>query len=817
MVVALTVTPALALLLLRGAPIERRKSPLVGWLQRGYTAGLSPDHRPARSRRTPTVAAADRRSASRCTRSSASRCSPPSRSATSSSTGSRRPARPPPRWSGPPPGSARNCCAIPGVQSVGAHIGQALLGEEVAGVNLGEIWVSLDAGRGLHATLDRIHDVANGYPGLFREVQTYLDERIEEVLTGGKEPIVVRIYGEDLQTLRAKSDEILRPGEVRARRDRRAPRHLHATCRRSKVTVNLAKAEKYGLKPGDVRRDAATLVAGEEVGDIFRAGKAYDVVVWSPERTGTASPTSRTCRSTRRRAATSGWARSPRWRCSRTPTPSTGRATPGTSTWARPWQGRDLGSVVNEIRQKLGSVQLARGYHVELLGEYQERQAAQSRLLESAVIAGAADPAAAAGLVPQLAAGPAGLPHPADGAGRRRAGGLAGGRDHLARVAGRLLHRVRHRRPQRDPADQPLPAPGRARRGWRSAATLVLRGARERLSPILMTSLATGLALVPLVVLGDAARARDRAPAGGGHPRRAGHLDAAQPVRAAVAVPAVRPPARGAAAAAPRLVLRKREGTRDVHQAAIAYLRGGAGRRVRGCWRAAGSPLAAAQPRPRTASAAAATQAAGHGTFTPSARGGQPDVPARGRHPVHLPGQDRARAGSPSRTASPSPSPTCPRWSTGCRRWWRWDRDFLEGKLQEQELAFFAQDDQGNVWNFGEYPEEYENGKFTGAPSTWIRGVDGAYGGIHMLSQPRAGHEVPGGAGPGDRVRRRLRGHPHRPADLPGGYLLPAGPGGRRDQPQRPHQRPSDQVLLAADRADPGRRARRGLRRSSSP
>jgi hypothetical protein len=68
-----------------------------------------------------------------------------------------------------------------------------------------------------------------------------------------------------------------------------------------------------------------------------------------------------------------------------------------------------------------------------------------------------------------------------------------------------------------------------------------------------------------------------------------------------------------------------------------------------------------------------------------------------------------------------------------------WDRDFLEGKLQEQELAFFAQDDQGNVWNFGEYPEEYEGGKFTGAPSTWIRGADSAYGGIHMLSQPRAG------------------------------------------------------------------------------
>jgi hypothetical protein len=67
------------------------------------------------------------------------------------------------------------------------------------------------------------------------------------------------------------------------------------------------------------------------------------------------------------------------------------------------------------------------------------------------------------------------------------------------------------------------------------------------------------------------------------------------------------------------------------------------------------------------------------------------------------------------------------------------DQDFRDGGLQEQELAFFAQDDAGNVWNFGEYPEEYENGKFTGAPSTWIRETGGAYGGIHMLSKPKVG------------------------------------------------------------------------------
>jgi hypothetical protein len=68
-----------------------------------------------------------------------------------------------------------------------------------------------------------------------------------------------------------------------------------------------------------------------------------------------------------------------------------------------------------------------------------------------------------------------------------------------------------------------------------------------------------------------------------------------------------------------------------------------------------------------------------------------------------------------------------------------WDRDFLRGKLQEQELALFAQDDQGNLWNFGEYPEEYEHGRFAGAPDTWIRGTGGAYGGIHMPALPSDG------------------------------------------------------------------------------
>lgn len=65
------------------------------------------------------------------------------------------------------------------------------------------------------------------------------------------------------------------------------------------------------------------------------------------------------------------------------------------------------------------------------------------------------------------------------------------------------------------------------------------------------------------------------------------------------------------------------------------------------------------------------------------------------------------------------------------------DQDFNEGKLSEGEIAFHAQDDQGNVWNLGEYPEEYEDGVFAGAPSTWLSGVVDARGGVMMRKDPQ--------------------------------------------------------------------------------
>jgi hypothetical protein len=67
-----------------------------------------------------------------------------------------------------------------------------------------------------------------------------------------------------------------------------------------------------------------------------------------------------------------------------------------------------------------------------------------------------------------------------------------------------------------------------------------------------------------------------------------------------------------------------------------------------------------------------------------------------------------------------------------------WDRDYNNDVLVEAELAYFAQDDDGNIWQMGQYPEEYEDGKLAGTPA-WIAGLDGAKPGILMRANPQLG------------------------------------------------------------------------------
>ncbi|HET7292676.1 MAG TPA: hypothetical protein VFM88_09635 [Vicinamibacteria bacterium] len=74
----------------------------------------------------------------------------------------------------------------------------------------------------------------------------------------------------------------------------------------------------------------------------------------------------------------------------------------------------------------------------------------------------------------------------------------------------------------------------------------------------------------------------------------------------------------------------------------------------------------------------------------------------------------------------------------GVRALVSWDLDYSDGELVEAELAFFAQDERGNVWRMGEYPEEYDEGKLVAAP-TWIHGIEDAVAGIEMRARPELG------------------------------------------------------------------------------
>jgi Cu/Ag efflux pump CusA len=280
--VALTVTPAMVLIFISNAPIEHRQSPIIPLLHRGYNwvlARVIP--RPWISYSTITVMVVGALSVMPFLGQSlfpefkerdflAHWITKPGSSVIEEERIAAR--------------LGRELRAVSGVRNVGIHIGQALLADETVGVNFGENWISIDPNADYEETLSAIEEVVYGYPGLFHNVETYLNERIEEVLSGASESIVIRIYGPDLDGIHAKADEIEKAlSDVDGLVDLHV--QLQSEIPQIQVKVDLAAAEHYGVKPGDVRRAAATLVAGEEVGDLFRDSKAYDVNVWSTPET----------------------------------------------------------------------------------------------------------------------------------------------------------------------------------------------------------------------------------------------------------------------------------------------------------------------------------------------------------------------------------------------------------------------------------------------------------------------------------------------------------------------------------------------------
>jgi CzcA family heavy metal efflux pump len=500
MAVALTVTPALALIVLRKAPLERKESPIARWMQRGYAWLL------ARIITRPRYAFASVGLVAIVGISVVPGLGQSllpdfkerdflmhwlTKPGTSLAEEVRITAA-----------SAEELQAIPGVRNFGAHIGQAYQSDEPVGPEFGENWVSVDPSADYDETLDAIQAAVDGYPGLIRDVQTYLKERVREVLAGSSHPIVIRIYGPDLEVLRAKAQELNDalaeiPGIVDLHTE---PQTLIPQVQ---VVVDLARAQQHGLKPGDVRRAASTLVAGEEVGDVFRDGKAYDVPVWSQLATRDSLTDLQNLQID-------------------TPSGGTVRLADVASIEVKPSpnvvkhegvarkidvdadvEGRDLGSVVADVEKALDEIDFPTEYHATMLGEYTERQAANRKLMTYGIFAaigvffllqasfGSFRLAMLAFLTLPMALVGGALAARWSGGGIISLGSMVGFLTVIGIVARNGIMLVSHY--QHLEREEGVPF----------GPELVLQGAKERLVPIMMTVLTTGLALVPLIAAGS--------------------------------------------------------------------------------------------------------------------------------------------------------------------------------------------------------------------------------------------------------------------------------------------------------------------------
>ena len=500
LVVAMTVTPALCLILLRHARLEGRESPLIVWLQRRYAPLLE---RATRAPRAAFIAVGVVTLAGIGVWPLLGHSLLPSFKERDFLM----------HWVASPDTSlpemlrittraSKELRAIPGVRNFGAHIGQAFAADEVVGVNFGENWISISRDADYDKTHARIEEMVEGYPGLYRDVQTYLKERIREVLTGAGEAIVVRIFGPDLDVLREKAEDVRAalvdvPGLVNLHKE------LVVEVPHIQVAVaNLEAARRYGLKPGDVRRASASLMAGTEVGDVFIEGRTYDVQVWSAPEARHSIESVRDMlidTPTGQRVRLADVAD-----VSIQPTPNVIKreASSRRIDVEANVRGRELAAVAEDVQARLHKLAFPLGYYAVLQGEYAELRAARGRLQLFAVLA-------LVGIFILLRqsfdswrlATLSFLTLPSALVGGVLAAWLAGGVISLGSLIGFLtvlgiaarngIIMINHFQHLERHEGEPF------------GMGLVLRGAGERLRPILMTTGAAGLAILPLVIFGN--------------------------------------------------------------------------------------------------------------------------------------------------------------------------------------------------------------------------------------------------------------------------------------------------------------------------
>lgn len=391
--------------------------------------------------------------------------------------------------------------AIPGVRNFGSHIGRAEVADEVVGSNFTELWISVDPQVDYDATVAKIQEAVEGYPGLYRDVLTYLRERIKEVLTGTSATIVLRIYGPDLMVLQQKANEIA--GTI-AEVEGIADLHVQPLTMVPQVEIRFRPqaAAQFGLTPGDVRRTATTLIKGTKVGEIYQEQKIFDVMVWGVPAVRHDVAALQTLLLDVPSGGHVPMEDVADVYVAPTPNQITREASSRHIDVSCNVRGKDLGSVARDIAAKVEAVDFASGYHPEILGEYAERQQSKNRLLAVAalsvigifLILYADFDSLRLSLLVILC-----LPFALTGSilsafcsgGVLSLGSMIGFVTVLGIAARNSIMLISHYRHLEMEENLSF------------GKELILRGALERLAPILMTTLTTALALIPIVLGGN--------------------------------------------------------------------------------------------------------------------------------------------------------------------------------------------------------------------------------------------------------------------------------------------------------------------------
>ncbi|MFL6129399.1 MAG: efflux RND transporter permease subunit [Mycobacteriales bacterium] len=173
----------------------------------------------------------------------------------------------------------RELRTVEGVEGVGSHVGRAQNSDQVVNANSAELWLRVSPATDLASTTEEVERVVAGYPGLRHSTSSYPQERVRAAQAGPTHPLVVRVYGADFGTLRAQAEQV-RQALSSVQGVRRAQVEAVPEEPTLQIEVDLAAAERYGVKPGDVRRAATTVLSGLPVGSLYEQQEIFDVVVW---------------------------------------------------------------------------------------------------------------------------------------------------------------------------------------------------------------------------------------------------------------------------------------------------------------------------------------------------------------------------------------------------------------------------------------------------------------------------------------------------------------------------------------------------------